>query len=111
MRPDHSSTTSLDQYLLSHISESYKLALLPTASRDKAFLVIVMQFSFGRMIKEEKIQVLFTKLIEPVTILKASLLSFHGMKFLPYAKLDYTFCSKYQTSAHYTQAQLYQSLS
>src|SRR6218665_132131 len=31
-----------------------KLALLPTASIDKAFLVIGMQFSIGKMIKKTK---------------------------------------------------------
>src|SRR6218665_1214790 len=31
-----------------------KLALLPTVSRDKAFLVIVMQFSIGKMIERRQ---------------------------------------------------------
>ena len=39
---------------LNVVINPYKLALLPTASRDKAFLVIVMQFSIGRMIKRRQ---------------------------------------------------------
>src|SRR6218665_1729178 len=39
---------------LNVVINPYKLALLPTASRDKAFLVIVMQFSIGKMIKERQ---------------------------------------------------------
>ena len=36
---------------LNVVIKPYKMALLPTASTDKAFLVIVMQFSLGKMIK------------------------------------------------------------
>src|SRR6218665_1412950 len=53
MRP-RSSITSLDQQSLSQawielylVINPYNLALLPTASIDKAFLVIVMQFSIA----------------------------------------------------------------
>ena len=41
-------------------------ALLPTASIDKAFLVISMQFSIGKMIK--RIRLPCAQLIEPMTI-------------------------------------------
>src|SRR6218665_1502198 len=37
---------------LNVVIKPYKLALLPTASIDKAFLVIGMQFSIGKMIKK-----------------------------------------------------------
>src|SRR6218665_2256008 len=54
---------------LNVVINPYKLALLPTASIDKAFLVIVTQFSLGKMIKkEDKIRLPYTQLIEPVTI-------------------------------------------
>src|SRR6218665_3582654 len=36
---------------LNVVIKPYKLVLLPTASIDKAFLVIAMQFSIGKMIK------------------------------------------------------------
>src|SRR6218665_1762332 len=39
---------------LNLVINPYKLALLPTASRDKAFLVIVIQFSIGKMIKRRQ---------------------------------------------------------
>jgi len=39
---------------LNLVINPYKLALLPTASGDKAFLVIVMQFSIGKMIKRRQ---------------------------------------------------------
>src|SRR6218665_460552 len=39
---------------LNVVINPYKLALLPTASRDKAFLVIVMQFSIGKIIKRRQ---------------------------------------------------------
>src|SRR6218665_3164724 len=39
---------------LNVVINPYKLALLPTASRNKAFLVIVMQFSIGKMIKRRQ---------------------------------------------------------
>src|SRR6218665_1261469 len=38
---------------LSLVINPYKLALLSNASIDNAFLVIVMQFSIGKMIKKE----------------------------------------------------------
>jgi len=37
----------------------YDLALLPTASIDKAVLVIILQFSIGRMIQEKPIKTEF----------------------------------------------------
>jgi len=46
----------------------YNLALPSTASIDKAFFVIVMQFSIGKMIKEDRIRLSCTELVEPVTI-------------------------------------------
>ena len=36
------------------VVKPYKLALLPTASIDKAFLVIGMQFSIGKLIKRRQ---------------------------------------------------------
>jgi len=39
---------------LNVVIKPYKLALLPTASIDKAFLVIGMQFSIGKMIKRRQ---------------------------------------------------------
>src|SRR6218665_876289 len=53
---------------LNVVIKSYKLALLPTASIDKAFLVIGMQFSIGKMIKKKTIRLPCTQLIEPITI-------------------------------------------
>src|SRR6218665_539443 len=45
------------------------LALLPTASIDKAFLVIGMQLSIGKIIKRRHNSItLFSQLIEPITI-------------------------------------------
>jgi|SRR6218665_2239712 len=53
---------------LNLVIKSYKLALLPTASIDKAFLVIVLQFSIGRMIERRQNTITITELIEPVSI-------------------------------------------
>src|SRR6218665_3037073 len=54
---------------LNVVIKPYKLVLLPTASMDKVFLVIGMQFSIGKMIrKEDKIRLPCTQLVEPVTI-------------------------------------------
>ena len=68
-----SSISLLDQQSLSQTwiecGDKTLLALLPTASIDKVFLVIGMQFSIGKMIrKEDKIRLPCTQLVEPVTI-------------------------------------------
>jgi len=50
------------------VTNSYNLARHPTASMDKAFFVIVMQFSISRMIKRRQIWLPFNELIELITI-------------------------------------------
>ena|SRR6218665_1511412 len=40
--------------VLNVVVNHYKLALLPTASRDKALLIIIMQFSIGKIIKRRQ---------------------------------------------------------